>query len=73
MVSYLAAHSRSLNNFMRVETRAFAAKICLAMAVLGRSQSELGRCAGLTQRTIDKLELGDTEPRRTTVRALEQV
>ncbi len=44
-----------------------------ARAVLGWSQSELGFRVGLTQRAIHKLEQGETEPRRATVRALEEV
>ena len=40
---------------------------------LGWSQSELGFRVGLTQRAIHKLEQGETEPRRATVRALEEV
>jgi DNA-binding XRE family transcriptional regulator len=55
----------------RLERHAFAAKIRLARAVLGWSQSELGARVGLSQRTIHKLEQGETEPRRTTVRAME--
>ena len=51
----------------------FAAKIRLVRAVLGWSQGELGRRAGLTQRAIHKLEKAETEPRRATVRALEQI
>jgi DNA-binding XRE family transcriptional regulator len=43
----------------------------LSRAVLGWSQTDLGRRIGLTQRAIHKLEQGETEPRRTTVRALE--
>lgn len=55
----------------RLERHAFAAKIRLARAVLGWSQSELGAHVGLSQRTIHKLEQGETEPRRATVRAME--
>jgi len=73
MVTHLTAHSRRPDNFIRVEKHAFAAKIRLARAVLGWSQSELGRRIGLTQRAIHKLERGETEPRRTTVRALEHI
>ena len=62
MVTHLTAHSRRPDNFIRVERHAFAAKIRLARAVLGWSQSELGRRVGLTQRAIHKLEQGDTEP-----------
>ena len=41
--------------------------------MLGWSQSELGFHVGLTQRAIHKLEQGETEPRRTTARAIEDV
>ena len=43
----------------------------MARAVIGWSQSELAFRVGLTQRSIHKLEQGDTEPRRATVRAIE--
>ena len=55
----------------RLERHAFAIKVRLARAVLGWSQSELGQQVGLSQRTIHKLEQGETEPRRTTVHAME--
>ncbi len=58
---------------MRLERRAFAAKMRTARAILGWSQSELGLRVGLTQRAIHKLEQGDTEPRRATVRAIDDV
>ena len=72
MVTHLTAHSRRPDNFIRVERHAFAAKVRLARAVLGWSQSELGTRIGLTQRAIHKLEQGETEPRRTTIHALEE-
>jgi DNA-binding XRE family transcriptional regulator len=65
--------SRDLVELVRLERRAFAAKIRLARAVLGWSQSELGFRVGLTQRAIHKLEQGETEPRRTTARAIEEI
>jgi DNA-binding XRE family transcriptional regulator len=68
-----AHHSRELAEVTRLDRHAFAAKIRVARAVLGWSQSELGLSIGLTQRAIHKLEQGETEPRRTTVRALESV
>jgi DNA-binding XRE family transcriptional regulator len=71
MPVHLSAHSRG--ELVRVDKHAFAAKIRLARAVLDWSQSELGRRVGLTQRAIHKLEQGDTEPRRTTVRALAEL
>jgi transcriptional regulator with XRE-family HTH domain len=65
--------SRDLAELVRLECRAFAAKIRMARALLGWSQSELALRVGLTQRGIHKLEQGDTEPRRATVRAIEAV
>ena len=65
--------SRNLVELMRLERLAFAAKVRMARAVLGWSQSELGFRIGLTQRAIHMLEQGDTEPRRSTLRAIEQI
>lgn len=73
MAIHLTVHSRGLRQIVRLERQAFAAKIRLARAVLDWSQTELGRHVGMTQRAIHKLERGDTEPRRTTVRVLEQM
>ena len=68
-------HSKSLDvvELVRMERHAFAAKIRVARAVLGWSQSDLAARVGLTQRAIHKLEQGETEPRRTTVRAIEEI
>ena len=52
---------------------AFAAKVRLARAVLGWSQTDLGHRIGVTQRAIHKLERGETEPRRKTVDALNEI
>jgi len=52
---------------------AFAAKVRAGRAVLGWSQTELGRRVGLTQRAIHKLESGSTEPRRKTIEAIEEI
>jgi DNA-binding XRE family transcriptional regulator len=65
--------SNDLLELVRVERMAFAAKLRMARAVLGLSQSELGERVGLTQRAIHKLEQGDTEPRRTTMRVIEEI
>jgi transcriptional regulator with XRE-family HTH domain len=65
--------SRDLVEFVRLERQAFAAKVRMARAMLGWSQSEFGFRVGLTQRAIHKLEQGNTEPRRATVRAIEEV
>jgi ribosome-binding protein aMBF1 (putative translation factor) len=68
-----ARQARDFSELLRLERHAFAAKIRLARAVLGWSQSELGSRIGMTQRAIHKLEQGETEPRRTTMRALEEI
>jgi transcriptional regulator with XRE-family HTH domain len=65
--------SRELVELLRLERLAFAAKLRLGRAVLGWSQSELAARVGLTQRAIHKLEQGDTEPRRATVCATEEI
>jgi len=52
---------------------AFAAKVRAGRAVLGWSQTELARRVGLTQRAIHKLETGNTEPRRKTIKVLEEI
>ena len=65
--------SRDLLELIRLERLAFAAKLRMSRAVLGWSQSELGFRVGLSQRAVHKIEQGDTEPRRVTVRAIEQI
>ena len=65
--------SPDLVELIRLERRAFAAKMRAARAVLGWSQSELWLRVGMTQRAIHKLEQGETEPRRTTVHAIDSV
>ena len=71
MTIHLSVQSCDLKEICRLERYAFAAKVRLARAVLGWSQSELGLRVGLTQRAIHKLEQGETEPRRATARSLE--
>jgi transcriptional regulator with XRE-family HTH domain len=66
-------NSPDLVELVRLECRAFAARIRMARAVLGWSQHDLASRVGLTQRAIHKLEQGETEPRRATVRAIEAV
>lgn len=63
----------ALAHLVRMERLAFAAKVRLARAVAGLSQSELAARIGMTQRSIHKLEQGSTEPRRATVAALEML
>ena len=74
MTTYIGQNGlRNLVKVIRLERRAFAAKIRMARAVLGWNQSELAFRIGLTQRAVHKLEQGETEPRRTTVLAIEEV
>ena len=73
MVRHLTSVSDDLRPLVQAERRAFAAKVRLARAVLGWSQTQLGVNIGLTQRAIHKLKKGETEPRRTTVEALKRV
>ncbi len=51
----------------------FAAKVRAGRAVLGWSQTDLARRAGLSQRSIYRLELAAVDVRRSTVVALETV
>lgn len=67
------ANSFDLAHLIRMERLAFAAKVRLARAVAGLSQSDLAARVGMTQRSIHKLEQGGTEPRRATVAALEML
>jgi transcriptional regulator with XRE-family HTH domain len=73
MTVQVARQPRDFAELFKLERYAFAAKIRLARAVLGWSQSELGFRIGVTQRAIHKLEQGETEPRRMTMRALEEI
>jgi DNA-binding XRE family transcriptional regulator len=73
MTVHVVPHSRELAELIRLERHAFAAKVRMTRAILGWNQSELGAHVGLTQRAIHKLEQGDTEPRRATVKSIEEV
>lgn len=72
-VENTTADQHDLAHLMRMERLAFAAKVRLARAVAGLSQSDLAACVGMTQRSIHKLEQGATEPRRSTVAAIEML
>ncbi len=65
--------SRDLIELVRLERRVFATRIRAGRAIPGWSQSEPGLHVGLTQRAIHKIEQGDTESRRATVRAIQDV
>jgi len=51
----------------------FAACVRMGRAALGWSQCDLARHLGMTQRAINRLELGHTEPRRRTTLAIEAI
>lgn len=72
-VENMTVDQRDLAHLMRMERMAFAAKVRLARAVAGLSQSDLAARVGMTQRSIHKLEQGGTEPRRSTVAAIEML
>ena len=65
--------SNDLVEHMRLERKAFAAKIRMTRALIGWSQTELAQRVGLTQRSVHKLEQGETDPRRSTVYVIEQL
>ena len=50
-----------------------AMTVRMARAALGWSQAELGRFLGMSQRAIHRIEQGHSEPRRTTLLAIESL
>ena len=64
--------STSIDTLVRVERLTFAAKVRAARAVLGWKQSELAKRAGLTQKSIHRIEQGNDDLRRSTVITVEQ-
>jgi transcriptional regulator with XRE-family HTH domain len=50
-----------------------AMSIRMARAALGWSQAEFGRFLGMSQRAIHRIEQGHSEPRRTTLLAIESL
>jgi transcriptional regulator with XRE-family HTH domain len=69
----VTSKSADVQALVASERRIFAAQLRAARAILGWSQSELALRAGLTQRAVHKLEQGETEPRRATVHAIEEI
>jgi len=65
--------SRSHETLVHIERLTFAAKVRAARAVLGWKQSELAKRAGLTQKSIHRIEQGNDDLRRSTVITVEQV
>ena len=73
-VHYLRARDvRDYADRIRSERQVFAAKLRIARAAVGWSQTDLANRIGLSQRAVHKLEQGETEPRRATVLAVEDV
>jgi len=60
------------DSYTAMERQVFAAKLRIARAVLGWTQSELGRHIHLTQRSIHRLENGHSEPKYATVLAFDR-
>src|SRR5688572_6802074 len=56
-----------LEQELRVERAALAAKVRAARAVLGLSQDQFARRIGLTQKSIHRIEQGVVQPKRQTV------
>ena len=73
VATHITTQWRGPSKALPFDTHIFAAKVRLVRAVMGWSQTALGRRVGLTQRAIHKLEQGETEPRRSTVQALEEI
>jgi transcriptional regulator with XRE-family HTH domain len=65
--------SASHDTLVRIERLTFAAKVRAARAVLGWKQSELAKRAGLTQKSIHRIEQGTDDLRRSTVITVELV
>ena len=59
--------------FSQSERKVFAAKLRTARAILGWTQSDLAARVHLTQRSIHRLEQGQSEPKHATVRAFERL
>ncbi|MBX9827290.1 MAG: helix-turn-helix transcriptional regulator [Xanthobacteraceae bacterium] len=57
----------ALDDVLRLERAAFAAKTRAARAVLGLSQGQFARHIGLTQKSVHRIEQGAVQPKRRTV------
>jgi predicted transcriptional regulator len=65
-----ASPMTSMEAVLRVRA-SFAAKVRAARAALGLKQSELAKRAGLTQKSIHRIEHGTEDLRRSTIVAVE--
>ncbi len=64
--------SLEVEDTLRVERIAFAAKLRAARAVLGLSQSEFAQEIGLTQKSIHRIEQGAVQPKHRTILKIER-
>jgi len=62
---------RQSGNHQHRDRLLIAMAVRMARAALGWSQSELGQFLGMSQRAIHRIEQGHSEPRRTTLLAIE--
>ena len=68
----LRADALRIDEAMRLERTAFAAKLRAARAVLGLSQDQFGHQIGLTQKSVHRIENGDVQPKVRTIFLIEQ-
>ena len=66
-------HSAEVEAALSRERIAFASRIRGARAILGWTQRELGRRVSLTQKSVNRMEQGTHDVRRSTVAIVEQV
>jgi len=67
-----AARSIPIDQTLRVERVAFAAKLRVGRAVLGLSQDQFAQSIGLTQKTVHRIEQGAVQPKLRTILTIEQ-
>lgn len=60
------------NDKIHADRAQLAAKVRAGRAILGWSQSDLGQKTGLSQRSINRLELGAVDVRRSTALVIEE-
>lgn len=64
---------RSHRNQQQRDRLLVATTVRMARAALGWSQAEFGRFLGMSQRAIHRIEQGHSDPRRTTLLAIESL
>ena len=62
----------AIDQTLRVERVAFAAKLRAARAVLGLSQDEFAHHIGLTQKSVHRIEQGTVQPKLRTILTIEK-